>query len=186
MLVAKRFLVAVSLTAAIALIVAAWVHARASSAGSVCAENLRQIGLGLANYESVWKKYPPASLGGHSWRIRCVPMLISSPLYSNYDFDQRWDSDDNMTVDQRPIPYGKGPPEIARTESIVGMPFAYQCESGLGTHSTAFLMVVGPDAFGMPEECRAAREITDNLETVIGRFRRYQPWALQRVPVCES
>lgn len=71
--------------------------------------NMRQLALGLLNYEAAHRVFPPARMADHSWRIRLVPFLISSAHYANYDFSRPWDSSENLLIDRRAIPIGMGP-----------------------------------------------------------------------------
>lgn len=134
-------------------------HAR-----TVGAQNLRQIGLALQNYHSAYKTFPPAHLNDHSWRIRCNPFLISSPLFMHYDFDSPWDSVDNLTIHRRPLRSGKGPDPDGLV--ICGVPYAYHADEPLADQ-TAFLMLVGDDAFSGRDHGRTMSEISDPLDCTI-------------------
>src|SRR5688572_6629369 len=71
----------------IALLLPALQAARESSRASACRNNLKQIGVALANYETVHKYFPkgvegrfdsalsPASMFGFSWWVRILPFL---------------------------------------------------------------------------------------------------------------
>lgn len=127
------------------------------------AQNLRAIGMALHNYHSAYKTFPPPNLNGHSWRIRCNPFMISSPLFMHYDFNATWDSVDNRTIHKRPLRSGKGPDPDARV--ICGVPFAFHVNDQMGDE-TAFLMMVGDVAFG-GDNGRKISDIDDPLECTI-------------------
>src|SRR3954462_11430968 len=71
--------------------------ARESSRATACRNNLKQIGLALANYESTLKQYPigaeghydrmlsPAPMYGFSWWPRILPFLEQSALTDQLD-----------------------------------------------------------------------------------------------------
>jgi hypothetical protein len=102
-----------------------------------CKNNLRQIGLAMLNYHDVYGSYPPAYLADeddrpmHSWRVLLLPYLEEEALYDQYDFDQPWDSPENLALANL-------------------MPQVYTCPSDmLATGSeTSYTMVVGPDTVG--------------------------------------
>lgn len=131
---------------------------RASSA-----QNLRAIGMALHNYHSAYKTFPPPNLNGHSWRIRCNPFMISSPLFMHYDFNASWDSVGNRTIHARPLRSGKGPNPDERV--ICGVPYAFHVNEHMGDETT-FLMLVGEDAFG-GDGGRNISDISDPLECTI-------------------
>lgn len=126
--------------------------------------NLRQLGLGLLNYESAYKVFPPARMENHSWRIRMVPFLISSAHFVNYDFTVPWDADPNLMLDRRPIPVGKGP--NASEMIIAGMPFDFSNGSCV-PQTTAFVSIVGENAFADYENGRRTNDCPDGIENTI-------------------
>src|SRR4051794_4487291 len=86
----------------IALLVPAVQKVREAAARIQCANNLKQIGLGLHNYHDTNKKFPhnvrPASAGGIrvSWAVNLLPFIEQAPLYQRYDFSQNWGSPANV------------------------------------------------------------------------------------------
>ncbi|MBI1248593.1 DUF1559 domain-containing protein [bacterium] len=64
--------------------------------------NLKGIILALQDYHDTFGSYPPAYLADengqpkHSWRVLILPYLFQDYLYEAYDFDQPWDSPDNL------------------------------------------------------------------------------------------
>jgi prepilin-type N-terminal cleavage/methylation domain-containing protein/prepilin-type processing-associated H-X9-DG protein len=63
-----------------------------------CANNLKQIGLALANYESTHKRFPPNRLqtlvgnSEHSWLMVILPYMEQENLYSKYDRGRAWNN----------------------------------------------------------------------------------------------
>jgi type II secretory pathway pseudopilin PulG len=84
-----------------------------------CQNNLKQIGLGLANHESQYGYFPPGALRSpatgtvgpfyqkfgvtangvnHSWAVFLLPFIEQDNLYKKYDFNQNWASVANQPV----------------------------------------------------------------------------------------
>ena len=79
--------------------------ARASAQLSECANNLRLIGSGLANYELANGSYPRAVLYGpdgrtpYSWRVAVLPFIGDfKDIYDQYKFDEPWDGPNNRQL----------------------------------------------------------------------------------------
>lgn len=85
----------------IALLLPAVQAAREAARRSQCNNNLKQIGLALANYEGSFKVYPPGRMGCDNNAIRCpsiyqrvgqsafvalLPFLEQQSLYDQFDF----------------------------------------------------------------------------------------------------
>jgi hypothetical protein len=125
---------------------------------------LHNLGMGLLNYESAYASFPPPALQQHSWRIRVVPFLISSPHYSEYDFGVPWDASRNMLIDRRPLRVGKGPdPDDSH---VSGMPFEFGHDLDF-PQQTRFVMIVGEGFFGSQSGGRRPSEIVDGLVNTI-------------------
>ena len=73
---------------------------RAAARRSACQNNLRQIGLGLLNYESARQKFPPGQSYiktedededriGFSWFVQILPQLEAGNIYDTFDFEQQ-------------------------------------------------------------------------------------------------
>lgn len=75
----------------VSLLLPAVQAAREAARRISCTNNLKQVGLGLLNYESGNKVFPPGGLVtggggyGHSWWIRILPSLESSTVYEKFD-----------------------------------------------------------------------------------------------------
>jgi len=78
----------------IALLLPAVQAAREAARRVSCTNNLKQIGLGLLNYESTHKKFPSGSrshrttnewIWGHSWAVAILPYCEQGPLYDQFD-----------------------------------------------------------------------------------------------------
>ncbi len=71
---------------------------------AICTNNLKQIGLALHNYQSVYGVFPPAYIADekgkplHSWRVLILPYLEEQKLYDEYDFSEPWDGPHNSKL----------------------------------------------------------------------------------------
>src|SRR5262249_18140668 len=58
-----------------------------------CANNLKQMGIAVHNYENVYNRLPPASLGGDgevSWAVILLPFVEQDNLYRQWDLTLRY------------------------------------------------------------------------------------------------
>jgi prepilin-type processing-associated H-X9-DG protein len=75
--------------------------ARSDAVRNDCANNFKQIGLALLNYESSYHRFPQAYWADangkpmHSWRISIVPYLESPNIFHQYDFKEPWNGPHN-------------------------------------------------------------------------------------------
>ncbi|MCY2975367.1 MAG: DUF1559 domain-containing protein [Planctomycetota bacterium] len=69
-----------------------------------CSSNLRQIGIGLLNYEFAYKTLPPAYTVDengkrlHSWRALILPFIEQQKLHEEIDFAKPWNHPDNKAI----------------------------------------------------------------------------------------
>ena len=92
----------------IALLLPAVQQAREAARRSQCKNNMRQISLGLHNYESSITTFPPGVLGTSgtsstinpltTWPTQTLPYLEQAPLYQKYDFNVPFDHANNAPV----------------------------------------------------------------------------------------
>lgn len=84
-------------------------------------------------------------------------------MNEQYRFDEPWDSENNITLDSRPLSEKDGGPDRPH-----GMPLPYKCSQDTDSRSmTSFLMLVGEQAFGKPGGYRQRDEITDSLDCTL-------------------
>ena len=96
----------------VGLLLPATRSARPAAYRMQCANNLKQIGLALLNYEDVYGTLPPAYIANadgtpmHSWRVLILPFLEQGALYKQYRFDEPWNGPNNSRMaDQIPSIY---------------------------------------------------------------------------------
>jgi prepilin-type processing-associated H-X9-DG protein len=125
-------------------------------------DNLKEIQLGILNYEAAKGTFPPAAVTDtkgkplHSWRILILPftnITNSLALYKQYNFNEPWDGPNNSKLTQQ-------------------TPYIYRCPShdhGLvrGSGETNYFAVVGPETAWPNNRVRTAPELTDGLSKSI-------------------
>ncbi len=85
---------------------------RAAARRMQSTNNLKQIGLALHNYESVYRRFPEAYSKDEngkpllSWRVHILPFIEQANLYEQFHLDEPWDSEHNIKLlDQMPLVY---------------------------------------------------------------------------------
>ena len=125
----------------VALLVPAFSGARESARRMQCSNNLKQIVLALQNYHDVHKRFPAAFVADengkpmHSWRVAILPYMEQAWLFDQYDFNEPWDSPNNMRVAKQ-------------------MPDTFRCPSSAessNTNLTNYVVVIG-DATKFPAD----------------------------------
>jgi hypothetical protein len=109
--------------------------ARDRATAAECFSRLEMIGMALSNYERVHGSFPPAYIADatgkpmHSWRVLILPYLNCRELYSQYRFDEPWNSEHNRRL-------------------ALQMPDPYRCPADPDKHGTrtSYLAVVGAHA----------------------------------------
>jgi hypothetical protein len=78
--------------------------AREAARRNAAINNLRQLGLGLLNYESANGHFPARAIADSdgkrllSWRVAILPYLEQSALYDQFHLDESWDSPHNLKL----------------------------------------------------------------------------------------
>jgi prepilin-type processing-associated H-X9-DG protein len=140
----------------LALLLPAVQAAREAARRMMCANNLKQIGLAMHNYELKYGCFPPAYLADkngkpmHSWRVLILPYLEQNNLYEQYRFEEPWDSPHN--------------------KALAGMmPSVYRCPTHAepGNLLTSYAMLVGPHAISDGPRPRRPQDITHGTSNTI-------------------
>lgn len=144
-----------------------------------CLSNIKQIMLGLYNYEAVHGAFPPAFIADangkpmHSWRVLILPFMEQRELYDQYDFDEPWDGPNNRKLwDQMPYLYScKG---CERCRTIGGEPFGE-----LPRNAANYVAIVGAEAAWPGATSRKVTELADgtsNTLMILEYSGASQPW----------
>ena len=138
-----------------AMLVPAVQAAREAARRTQCANNLKQIGLALLNYENANNAFPAAysvDKNGKpllSWRVAILPYLERSDLYEQFHLDEPWDSANNKKL----IPL---------------MPPIFRCpDSEAAPGKTTYLTVRGKDTVFPGDKGIALQDITDGTSFTI-------------------
>lgn len=117
-----------------ALLLPAVQSAREAARRMACTNNLKQIGLAMHNYHTAYGAFPAAYVTDaagkpmHSWRVALLPFLGHEQLYQQYNFNEPWDSPNNLMVERQ-------------------MPDVYRCPSSsaapAGSSLTNYVVIVG-------------------------------------------
>lgn len=105
----------------VALLLPAVQYAREAMRRTQCANNLKQIGLGVQGHHDAMRVVPPAGVDGstltdvhnrfnipagieHGWTVFILPYMEQQPLYDKYQLAKDWRSVDNKVVRESPLP----------------------------------------------------------------------------------
>lgn len=143
----------------VALLLPAVQSAREAARRAQCMNNLKQIALAFHNYNDVHGTFPPAYIPDengqpkHSWRVLILPFLEQSTLYERYNFDEPWNSPNNLAVTNVPIP-------------------AYSCPSSPGgspgSRETNYMVITGPETvFDGGKACKLSDILDGTSNTLL-------------------
>jgi hypothetical protein len=129
--------------------------ARSAARRASCTCHLKQVGLALLNYESTYRRFPPAYLADadgkpmHSWRVLILPYLERQDLYKRYDFSEPWDGPNNKRL------HGE-------IETV------FRCPEATGPETeTSYVAVVGDETAWPGAESVRIRDIRDGTSKTI-------------------
>jgi len=140
----------------VALLLPAVQSAREAARRSQCTNNLKQIALAMHNYHDTYKSFPPAYIADesgrpmHSWRVLILPFLEQGPLFDQYNFDEPWDSPENLVLADL-------------------MPDVFRCPSDVssGPLETSYAMIVGPGTLFDGVDPAGFRDILDGTSNTL-------------------
>ena len=154
----------------VALLLPAVQSAREAARRAQCSNHLKQIALAFHNYHDVYGTFPPAYIPDengqpkHSWRVLILPFLEQSHLYDQYDFDEPWNSPNNLAVGSHAIP-------------VYGCP---STPGGPGSTQTSYMVITGPSTvFDGGHACKLSEILdgTSNTLLVVEVFGAPVNWA---------
>jgi len=129
--------------------------AREAARRSQCANNLKQIGLAMHNYNDAYGSFPPAYIADengkpmHSWRVLLLPYLEQTALYGQYNFDEPWNGPNNSRLAATVVP-------------IYGCP-----SQGAPISNTSYVVVLGPNTIFRDDQPARLQDITDGTSNTI-------------------
>jgi hypothetical protein len=82
----------------LALLIPGIQFAREAGRYSQCRSNLRQLGLAIANYESVHGMLPPGTSRGKSLFVNLLPYLEQNELWEQVDYNDPWHGADHLSA----------------------------------------------------------------------------------------
>ena len=139
-----------------------------------CANNLKQIALGLQDYGDKCGCLPPPYVPDkngkpmHSWRVLVLPYIQQGGLYQAYRFDEPWDGPNNSKLaaaaNYAYVCSGD------RTTSVQGQTATnYVAVTGKGTAWSSSKLSLSGEADGRPQDtpCRS-RELGNQLDGTEG------------------
>jgi hypothetical protein len=133
---------------------------KAASKRVQSANNLKQIGLAFHNFESTYRELPTSDGLVHndpfrkvqypySWRVAILPFIEENNLYSQYKFDEPWDSASNLKV-------------------LAQMPAIYRhADAPPDSTNTSYVLLTGPETMFKPKSPALFAQITDGLSNTI-------------------
>ena len=118
------------------------------------ANNGRQCALAFHNYVDAMGKFPKAVLKGpkghkYSWRVEILPYIEQKDLYDQYNFEEPWDSENNLEV-------MKKMPAVFRHPT--------QAEDD---YSTSYAAVIGPDTLFWGNDDKTFSDVKDGTSNTI-------------------
>jgi prepilin-type N-terminal cleavage/methylation domain-containing protein/prepilin-type processing-associated H-X9-DG protein len=141
----------------IGLLLPAVQKVREAAARAQCANNLKQIGLALHNYENTYKAFPPGRTDGtagrapwfphsHSWTASILSYLEQDTIFKIYHYDTEWNDPTNYPAIQSQLVVFNCPsvPAGPRQDPIAGDPYCGDYSTINGVHPP-----VGINCFGL-------------------------------------
>ncbi len=172
----------------IALLLPAVQAAREAARRSQCINNLKQIGLALANYEQAQKVLPPGYISnfdaqgndtgpGWGWASMILPQFEQSPLFNSINFGQAIEVPSNLsarltTINSFLCPSDPSPALFwaASRDLSTGALIANICQLAPSDYvGVCGLSEPGPDCEGIffRDSLVALRDVTDGLSQTI-------------------
>jgi prepilin-type processing-associated H-X9-DG protein len=147
----------------VVLMVIFWVPSRGAPdtpARSYCQVKLRQLALGLWNYQAAYLTFPPAFTVDqdgnklHSWRTLILPFIEEESLYETIELRKPWDD------------------PINHAARMSATPDVFRCPSAkLAANHTTYLANVSPSgAFNSNGKRRTEKDFLDGIEQTIALF----------------
>jgi len=137
-------------------------HYTPASKRSICANNLKQIGLALHNYHRDYGTFPPAFVADdngqplHSWRVLILPYLEQRSLYDKYRFDEPLNGPNNAKL-------GNVMPNVFRCPSFAST----EANTTQSQTHTNYLAIISTDSVLSGNTPVALGSVTDPPNTIV-------------------
>ena len=135
----------------VALLLPAVQAAREAARRMRCSNNLKQLSLGLHNYEDVYKTLPPAGINSNqmSWLVMLLPYIEQKNLFDQFDFRSGgWNAHNRIKIVKRvKIPVINCPSLTTPRDNFSLFDPANEADVS-ALHYYGVLGPVGPNAFG--------------------------------------
>jgi Protein of unknown function (DUF1559) len=156
-----------------ALVIPAIQAARNSAMEMECSNNLKQISLGLLNYESTYNRFPIAmeiSQDGRlwrSWRSRVYPTFMEQ-FPQIYDETSAWDSQVNLRlINGTPMTIAAGKEGGTVTRTFDRVPRCFACPKCKKANGVNYVVITGEGTAFPRSAATKLSDITDGLENTI-------------------
>ncbi len=123
---------------------------------NLCIQNMRQIVLALEVYSQIHGSYPPPYVSDdqgtplYSWRVLILPQLGYKNLYDQFEKDQPWNSNSNISLVTRMPPIFKCPSDIEQVGN---------CSN--------YDLIVGPGTLFPPEGAMRSTSVRDGVDQTL-------------------
>jgi prepilin-type N-terminal cleavage/methylation domain-containing protein/prepilin-type processing-associated H-X9-DG protein len=154
--------------ALVAILLWAVQSARAASRKTACANHMRQIGVGLANYESANEQFPPGQSWvdreppndfSYSWAAQILSFIELQNIQDQLDFKQPFITPENHSVASQVIPiylcpatsireqHRNADDQLTNLDNVKGISDqpTHNIAAGNGLACTDYLGIAGPD-----------------------------------------
>ncbi|MCR4414617.1 MAG: DUF1559 domain-containing protein [Thermoguttaceae bacterium] len=146
-----------ALTDLLAVVQATAEPLRAEARRNQSVNNLKQLGLAMHNYHSVYRRFPAAAICDNSgkpllsWRVAILPYIEQQTLYKQFHLDEPWDSEHNKKL-------------IAKMPAVYRSP---QSKRASNQGRTNYVVPVGPETIFPGTKGIEFRDIRDGSSNTI-------------------
>lgn len=134
----------------VALLLPAVQQAREAARRAQCRNQLKQLGLALANYEEIYTSLPPANTNNLSMNARLLPQLELSNIYELIDFNVAYNHANNTVAMNTTVPSFLCPSDVDLLPGSLGARNNYYANTGTEIVYTLPSATVGGTNYGMP------------------------------------
>lgn len=134
----------------VALLLPAVQQAREAARRAQCRNNIKQLGVALANYEETYTAFPPANTNNLSMNARLLPQLDMNNIFELIDFNVAYNHANNVAARDMIVPSFLCPSDIDQLPATQGARNNYYANTGTEIIYTLPSTTVGGTNYGMP------------------------------------